>query len=146
MIFLWHPPWSGTSVEEQLFTYRYIPLHPWSSTVYMVRSKVIMVLSNWIACFYRSVHLGYIWVSVFWSTIGWCHSLDLASAESCLAGSSTSFNHILTAFKACSIPREVESLCIQVTWLGQTQSCMVMALEHWWIIKARMKDMDCTGI
>lgn len=59
-----------------------------------------------------------------------CHSLDLAYAESSQAGSSTSFQAYSNSLQElATVSREAETLSMQVTWLEQTRSCMVLTSQ-----------------
>ena len=94
-----------------------------------------MVLSNWIM-FHRSVHLGYIHISLgifqrlFDLLEDDCHSLDLMYAESCQAGSSTSFKAYSNSLQElATLSREAETLNTQVIWLEQTRSCMALTSQ-----------------
>ena len=56
--------------------------------------------------------------------------MDLAYAESCQAGSSTSFETYSNSLQDLgTLSKEAETMSMQVTWLEQTRSCMLLTSE-----------------
>ena len=101
----------------------------------ITQMAMTMVLSNWIKCFYRSVHLGCTSVSVFSrGSLIYLRLTVTAWTLRMLRAARLDHQHPFKTYsnslqELATLSKEAETMSMQVTWLEQTRSCMILTSQ-----------------
>ena len=94
-----------------------------------------MVLSKWIKCLYRSVHLGCTSVLVFSrGSLIYLRLTVTAWTLRMLRATRLDHQHPFKTYsnslqELATLSKEAETMSMQVTWLEQTRSCMILTSQ-----------------